>query len=113
MLGKAQTEKVKAAAASCAKAVKRMTSTSLKTSAERVLKGSEPEEVYRNLTEIALNASVAAKKSEKNSAALRLLQSAYHTVVETWSSSPSEKHRGEMVKLFVKTFRSAASLRKA
>jgi hypothetical protein len=102
MVGAAQREKITAAALKCMQALKQFTSIKLKTAVKQALKGREPETVYLTLNEVALKASVLVQLSEKNARALRLLQSAYHNVLETFTASPSEKHRREMMKLFAR-----------
>jgi hypothetical protein len=112
MLGTTQTERITAASLRCVQAIKQFTSIHLKAAIKRALKGREPEQVYLSLNDVALKASVLVKMSEKNRDALRQLQSAYHAVVETWTASPSEKHRREMMKLFARFVHTPSRARK-
>lgn len=101
MLGSAQTHIVASAAESCAKALKQISSTTLKAQVKKVLSGRRsPEEVYGQLNEVALKASVKGGGSASTMAALRTLQSACQAVLDAWATTSSEKHRREIKALF-------------
>ena len=80
MLGPSQTQIITTAAASCAKALKQITSSPLKAQVKKALSGRKhPEEVYALLNEVALKASV---KSRMSTAAKTALENAADTLAE-------------------------------
>ena len=100
MIGTTQIRIISASGVSCATALKRLTSTRLQAEVRKALMEKDPEQVYGQLNDIALKASVGGKLSAGSIAALRSLQGAYHAVLDAWAATPSKKHREEMNALF-------------
>lgn len=101
MLGTIQTRIITSAAASCAKAIKQITTRSLKAKIKKALTGPQtPEDNYGLLNEIALKASVDRRLSASSVAALHTVQVAYQAVLDASSATRSDKQRQEMKALF-------------